>query len=46
MTNAINPCEAPTPSLSRRRAAASLCAGHEQQLGGESPLINLMEVKV
>jgi hypothetical protein len=26
--------------------AASLCAGHEQQLGGESPLTNLMEVKV
>jgi hypothetical protein len=25
--------------------AASLCAGHVQQLGGESPLPNLMEVK-
>ncbi len=25
--------------------AASLCAGHAQQLGGESPLANLMEVK-
>jgi hypothetical protein len=25
--------------------AASLCAGHAQQLGGESPLSNLMEVK-
>jgi hypothetical protein len=25
--------------------AASLCAGHGQQLGGESPLANLMEVK-
>jgi hypothetical protein len=25
--------------------AASLCAGHAQQLGGESPLPNLMEVK-
>src|SRR6476660_191845 len=25
--------------------AASLCAGHAQQLGGESPLLNLMEVK-
>jgi len=24
---------------------ASLCAGHAQQLGGESPLPNLMEVK-
>jgi len=26
--------------------AASLCAGHARQLGGESPLTNLMEVKV
>jgi hypothetical protein len=26
-------------------AGASLCAGHAQQLGGESPLPNLMEVK-
>jgi hypothetical protein len=25
--------------------AASLCAGHAQQLGGESPPLNLMEVK-
>jgi hypothetical protein len=25
--------------------AAYLCAGHAQQLGGESPLANLMEVK-
>jgi len=25
--------------------AFSLCAGHAQQLGGESPLPNLMEVK-
>jgi hypothetical protein len=25
--------------------AASLCAGHGQQLGGESPPPNLMEVK-
>jgi hypothetical protein len=25
--------------------AASLCAGHAQQLGGESPPANLMEVK-
>jgi hypothetical protein len=24
---------------------ARLCAGHAQQLGGESPLCNLMEVK-
>src|SRR3984957_11415675 len=27
------------------RKAASLCAGHAQQFGGESPLPNLMEVK-
>ena len=27
------------------RAAGSLCAGHVQQLGGESPLPDLMEVK-
>jgi hypothetical protein len=26
-------------------AAVLLCAGHAQQLGGESPLPNLMEVK-
>jgi hypothetical protein len=25
--------------------AGSLCAGHAQQSGGESPLPNLMEVK-
>jgi hypothetical protein len=25
--------------------AATLCAGHDQQLGGASPLPNLMEVK-
>src|SRR5256884_2452386 len=28
-----------------RRRAASLCAGHAQQLGGESPLADLMEVR-
>jgi hypothetical protein len=28
-----------------RRSAASLCAGHVQQFGGESPPANLMEVK-
>ena len=28
-----------------RREAAKLCAGHAQQLGGESPPANLMEVK-
>jgi hypothetical protein len=27
------------------RSRALLCAGHAQQLGGESPLPNLMEVK-
>jgi hypothetical protein len=27
------------------RIAVSLCAGHAQQLGGESPPPNLMEVK-
>ena len=31
--------------LERRRKQAQLCAGHAQQLGGESPLANLMEVK-
>src|SRR6204780_4724997 len=29
-----------------RREAASLCAGHVQPLGGESPLPDLMEVRV
>jgi hypothetical protein len=29
----------------RQFVAASLCAGHAQQFGGESPLPNLMEVK-
>jgi hypothetical protein len=37
------------PALKTREAsaasAAQLCAGHAQQLGGESPLPNLMEVK-
>jgi len=36
------------PSISRVAAAApaaSLCAGHVQQLEGESPSANLMEVK-
>jgi hypothetical protein len=47
---------APTPTSSQpggdlrhlathAATAASLCAGHAQQLGGESPLPNLMEVK-
>src|SRR2546427_7607810 len=30
------------PRGSVRRRAASLCAGHAQQLGGESPLADLM----
>jgi hypothetical protein len=30
----------------RAPAALSVCARHAQQLGGESPLTNLMEVKV
>jgi|ERR1035437_8409988 hypothetical protein len=29
-----------------RRKAASLCAGHVQQLGGANPLPDLMEVRV
>jgi hypothetical protein len=34
------------PEAAQRCAAgAGLCAGHAQQLGGESPLCNLMEVK-
>jgi hypothetical protein len=37
------------PTLHLREAsaasAAPLCAGHAQQLGGESPPANLMEVK-
>jgi hypothetical protein len=28
-----------------RRKAFALCAEHVRQLGGESPLLNLMEVK-
>jgi hypothetical protein len=34
-----------TTTTSTAAPAASLCAGHAQQLGGESPLPNLMEVK-
>ena len=37
------------PTLYAREASAApaayLCAGHAQQLGGASPLANLMEVK-
>jgi hypothetical protein len=32
-------------ALASAAPAASLCAGHAQQFGGESPLPNLMEVK-
>jgi len=32
----------PPKAVARR---ASLCVGHVRQLGGESPLCNLMEVK-
>ena len=44
VTEAVNELPAnvlPKPS----REAVTLCAGHAQQLGGESPLANLMEVK-
>jgi hypothetical protein len=34
----------PTPPTAVAQRA-SLCAGHVQQSGGESPLCNLMEVK-
>jgi len=33
------------PIVGARHASPSLCAGHAQQLGGESPPPNLMEVK-
>jgi len=37
----------PVKAASRRRRGpkARLCVGHVRQLGGESPLCNLMEVK-
>jgi hypothetical protein len=37
-----------TATLMKRAPAGALflCAGHVRQLGGESPLTNLMEVKV
>jgi hypothetical protein len=52
--NAVKPTKSPTdmgrdgsrpkpPKAVAHRA--SLCAGHVQQPGGESPLCNLMEVK-
>src|ERR1700674_5379081 len=34
-----------SPASAGYRAAISWCAGHAQQLGGESPPPNLMEVK-
>ncbi len=39
--------ESPVKAFSRRRRGpqARLCVGHVRQLGGESPLCNLMEVK-
>jgi len=37
-------CSRPEPPTAVARSA-SLCAGHAQQSGGESPLCNLMEVK-
>ena len=39
---AVKPAAAATAVVARR---ARLCAGHAQQLGGESPPYNLMEVK-
>src|SRR5271169_5092062 len=38
-------CRMDHARASVRRTMASLCAGHAQQLGGESPLANLMEVR-
>ncbi len=40
-----SPTRSNAESADNYRAAASLCAGHAQQLGGESLLPNLMEVK-
>src|SRR5208337_1479826 len=37
-------CRHPTP-VAAAAPAALLCAGHAQQLGGESPPANLMEVR-
>jgi hypothetical protein len=34
-----------TSRVASAARAASLCAGHVQQLGGANPLPNLMEVK-
>jgi len=46
MTNMEN-VEPPTPAVATpaRAPALHLCAEHASQLGGESPLPNLMEVK-
>jgi len=47
-TNALGSIAMPrsSPNAAQRCAeGAGLCAGHAQQLGGESPLCNLMEVK-
>jgi hypothetical protein len=40
MDRYLNSLHSPSPS-----ELASLCAGHVQQFGGESPPANLMEVK-
>ena len=39
------PSRASIPRVASAAPAASLCAGHVQQLGGGSPPANLMEVK-
>ena len=42
----LNPLRQEATAIALTAApAASLCAGHAQQLGGESPPLNLMEVK-
>jgi hypothetical protein len=38
-------CVAPAWELVVKPGGRQMCAGHVQQLGGESPLPNLMEVK-
>ena len=44
-TSAVPEISGLTHAVASAAPAASLCAGHAQQLGGESPLPNLMEVK-
>jgi len=43
--NSTREVRVPCTRVASAARAASLCAGHAQQLGGESPLPNLMEVK-